>query len=51
MSIFTVCISVHHVFAVPTEVKKEHRIPWNWSYIRPGPLEEHPAYLTTETPL
>ena len=32
MGILLKYMSVHHMHAVPTEVRKKHYIPWNWSY-------------------
>lgn len=26
------CLSVYHLYAVHAEARKEHRIPWKWSY-------------------
>ena len=32
MECLPVCMSVHHMHAVPMEARRGHQIPWNWSY-------------------
>lgn len=57
---YFLCMSLHHVWAVPTETRKGHLVPWNWSYSRlwtasrcreskPSSLKEKTLLLTAET--
>lgn len=36
MSILPTYVYVHHVRAVPVEVRRGRWVPWNWSYGRLG---------------
>lgn len=55
-------VCVPHVFLLSSEGRREHWMPWNWSYrwlwtaiyfweSNLGPLEEQPVLFTTETSL
>jgi hypothetical protein len=32
VDVLSACLSVYPVHAVPTEARRGHRIPWDWSY-------------------
>jgi hypothetical protein len=32
MAVLPVCIDACHACLVPTEGRRRHQIPWNWSY-------------------
>jgi hypothetical protein len=49
--ILPLCMSVHHVHAVPAEARRGHQIPWNGvtrgCELPSGSLEEQPVLLRT----
>jgi hypothetical protein len=32
MGVLTICMSVHHMHALPMDPRRGHWIPWNWDY-------------------
>lgn len=61
MSVLSICMSEYHMHSVLVEIRREQKVPWNWTYRllwlcrcwepNPGPFEEQPELLITESSL
>jgi hypothetical protein len=59
MGVLPVDMSMHHKHAVPAKARRQYCIRWDWTCeplcrfweSNPGPLEEQPVVLTTESSL